>query len=71
MTPFDSSPILRSDASHDVIIDVCRPYLGRMVSSGPVANYDTSSAVHWMTTGTAPNGSKQKPGAANPHRTEG
>src|SRR5580658_9214882 len=32
-------------------------YLGRMVSSGPVANYDTSSAVHWMTTGTAPNGS--------------
>ena len=31
-------------------------YLGRMVSSGPVANYDTSSAVHWMTTGTAPNG---------------
>ena len=29
-------------------------YLGRMVSSGPVADYDTSSAVHWMTTGTAP-----------------
>ena len=29
-------------------------YLGRMVSSGPVANYDTSSTVHWMTTGTAP-----------------
>ncbi len=29
-------------------------YLGRMVSSGPIANYDTSSAVHWMTTGTAP-----------------
>src|SRR5215469_17473473 len=26
-------------------------YLGRMVSSGPLANYDTSSAVHWMTTG--------------------
>ena len=31
-------------------------YLGRMVSSGPVANYDVSSAVHWMTTGTAPDG---------------
>jgi ABC-type sugar transport system ATPase subunit len=29
-------------------------YLGRMVSSGPIADYDTSSAVHWMTTGTAP-----------------
>jgi ABC-type sugar transport system ATPase subunit len=31
-------------------------FLGRMVSSGPVANYDTNSTVHWMTTGTAPNG---------------
>ena len=31
-------------------------YLGRMVSSGPVASYDTSSTVHWMTTGTAPSG---------------
>jgi len=31
-------------------------YLGRLVSSGPVAGYDTSSAVHWMTTGTAPGG---------------
>jgi D-xylose transport system ATP-binding protein len=30
-------------------------YLGRMVSSGPVSNYDTASTVHWMTTGTAPN----------------
>src|SRR6201994_3735648 len=30
-------------------------YLGRMVSEGPLANYDTNSAVHWMTTGTAPN----------------
>ena len=46
-------------------------YLGRLVSSGPVANYDTSSAVHWMTTGTAPNGSAQKPGAATPQSTEG
>ena len=40
-------------------------YLGRLVSSGPVANYDTSSTVHWMTTGTAPNGSAQQPGAAS------
>jgi len=38
-------------------------YLGRMASSGPVANYDTSSAVHWMTTGAAPNGSRPKPDA--------
>jgi D-xylose transport system ATP-binding protein len=29
-------------------------YLGRMVSSGPLSEYDTSSAVHWMTTGSAP-----------------
>ncbi|HEY1699478.1 MAG TPA: ATP-binding cassette domain-containing protein [Trebonia sp.] len=31
-------------------------YLGRMVTSGPLSDYDTSSAVHWMTTGAAPNG---------------
>ena len=41
-------------------------YLGRMVSSGPVANYDTNSTVHWMTTGTAPNGR-----VATPQTTEG
>jgi D-xylose transport system permease protein len=29
-------------------------YLGRMVTSGPLSDYDTSSAVHWMTTGAAP-----------------
>jgi len=29
-------------------------YLGRMAMVGPAADYDTSSAVHWMTTGTAP-----------------
>jgi D-xylose transport system ATP-binding protein len=29
-------------------------YLGRLVSSGPLADYDTNSAVHWMTTGVAP-----------------
>jgi ABC-type sugar transport system ATPase subunit len=31
-------------------------YLGHMVSDGPVSGYDTGSTVHWMTTGTAPNG---------------
>jgi D-xylose transport system ATP-binding protein len=31
-------------------------YLGRMATAGPVANYDTASAVHWMTTGTGPSG---------------
>jgi D-xylose transport system ATP-binding protein len=31
-------------------------YLGRMVTIGPLSDYDTGSAVHWMTTGTAPNG---------------
>jgi ABC-type sugar transport system ATPase subunit len=41
-------------------------YLGRLVSSGPVANYDTSSTVHWMTTGTAPNGH-----VTTPQTTEG
>jgi ABC-type sugar transport system ATPase subunit len=46
-------------------------YLGHMVSSGPVANYDTSSTVHWMTTGAAPNGPGPKPGAATPQSTEG
>jgi ABC-type sugar transport system ATPase subunit len=29
-------------------------YLGRLVSTGAAADYDTSAAVHWMTTGTAP-----------------
>ena len=46
-------------------------YLGRLVSSGPVANYDTSSTVHWMTTGAAPNGPGPKPDAATPQSTEG
>ena len=45
-------------------------YLGRLVSSGPVANYDTNSAVHWMTTGAAPNGSARKH-PATPPSTEG
>jgi len=31
-------------------------YLGRMVTVGPASSFDTNSAVHWMTTGTAPNG---------------
>jgi ABC-type sugar transport system ATPase subunit len=29
-------------------------YLGRLVSSGPLSNYTTDSAVHWMTTGAGP-----------------
>jgi ABC-type sugar transport system ATPase subunit len=45
-------------------------YLGRMVSSGPVANYDTSSTVHWMTTGTAP-GAVPNSQASSPQSTEG
>jgi D-xylose transport system ATP-binding protein len=45
-------------------------YLGRMVSTGPVANYDTSSAVHWMTTGAAPNGSAKKQRPATSQSTE-
>ncbi|HUN31310.1 MAG TPA: ATP-binding cassette domain-containing protein [Trebonia sp.] len=44
-------------------------FLGRMVSSGPIADYDTSSAVHWMTTGAAPggNGANGKTGLATGH----
>jgi D-xylose transport system ATP-binding protein len=44
-------------------------FLGRMVSSGPIANYDTSSAVHWMTTGSAPggNGANGKTGLVAGH----
>jgi D-xylose transport system ATP-binding protein len=41
-------------------------YLGRLVTVGPVTDFDTSSAVHWMTTGTGPNGR-----AATPESTEG
>jgi ABC-type sugar transport system ATPase subunit len=41
-------------------------YLGRLVSSGPLSNYTTDSAVHWMTTGTGP----AAKGAAAPE-TEG
>jgi D-xylose transport system ATP-binding protein len=31
-------------------------YLGRLVTVGPAADFDTASTVHWMTTGTSPNG---------------
>ena len=41
-------------------------FLGRMVTSGPLSDYDTNSAVHWMTTGTAPSNH-----AAPPTTTEG
>ena len=36
-------------------------YLGRLVTVGPAADFDTSSAVHWMTTGTGPNGHATAP----------
>jgi D-xylose transport system ATP-binding protein len=29
-------------------------YLGRLVSTGSIAEYDAAAAVHWMTTGTRP-----------------
>jgi ABC-type sugar transport system ATPase subunit len=29
-------------------------YLGRLVSTGSIAEYDTAGAVHWITTGTGP-----------------
>ena len=45
-------------------------YLGRMVSEGPLSNYDTSSAVHWMTTGSAPNGWSPSSTAATSQSTE-
>ncbi|HEX4834090.1 MAG TPA: ATP-binding cassette domain-containing protein [Trebonia sp.] len=50
-------------------------YLGRLVSSGPISNYDTSSAVHWMTTGVAPgaaeHGRAVDTGTPEPARPEG
>jgi ABC-type sugar transport system ATPase subunit len=43
-------------------------FLGQLVSSGPISDYDTSSAVHWMTTGTAPaNGANGATGPATGH----
>jgi len=43
-------------------------FLGRMVTSGPIGDFDTSSAVHWMTTGTAPgNGANGTTGLASGH----
>jgi ABC-type sugar transport system ATPase subunit len=43
-------------------------YLGRLVTSGPLSDYDTASAVHWMTTGTAP---KNHGGATTTNSGEG
>jgi ABC-type sugar transport system ATPase subunit len=40
-------------------------YLGRLVSTGPIADYDTSSAVHWMTTGTGPGSNGDSRAARN------
>jgi D-xylose transport system ATP-binding protein len=44
-------------------------YLGRLVSAGPVSDYDTNSAVHWMTTGTAPGTRADVPQNAVPQNT--
>ena len=45
-------------------------YLGRLVSTGPASDYDTSSAVHWMTTGTGPAGANGKGPAAGTNSGE-
>jgi ABC-type sugar transport system ATPase subunit len=44
-------------------------YLGRLVTTGPAANYDTSTIVHWMTTGTGPGAAPAGPRGR--HRTRG
>jgi ABC-type sugar transport system ATPase subunit len=31
-------------------------YLGRLVTVGPASDFDTATAVHWMTAGTGPDG---------------
>ena len=44
-------------------------YLGRLVTVGPAANYDTSTVVHWMTTGTGPGAAPAGPPGR--HRARG
>ncbi len=44
-------------------------YLGRLVTAGPAANYDTSTVVHWMTTGTGPGAAPAGPHGR--HRARG
>jgi ABC-type sugar transport system ATPase subunit len=44
-------------------------YLGRLVTAGPAANYDTSTVVHWMTTGTGPGAAPAGP--PDRHRARG
>jgi ABC-type sugar transport system ATPase subunit len=48
-------------------------YLGRLVTAGPASDYDTASAVHWMTTGTAPgrNGAGQQPASGHEGLNDG
>jgi ABC-type sugar transport system ATPase subunit len=31
-------------------------YLGRLATVGPAPDFDTATAVHWMTAGTSPDG---------------
>jgi D-xylose transport system ATP-binding protein len=46
-------------------------YLGRLVTSGPLSDYDTDSAVHWITTGTGPAAKNGNGGGATAQKTEG
>ncbi len=43
-------------------------YLGRLVSSGPLSDFTTDSAVHWMTTGTGPAAKNGATPSATPNR---
>ena len=43
-------------------------YLGRLVSSGPLSDYTTDSAVHWMTTGNGPAANNGATPSATPNR---
>jgi ABC-type sugar transport system ATPase subunit len=36
-------------------------YLGHLVTVGPASNFDTATAVRWMTTGTGPSGQTREP----------
>jgi ABC-type sugar transport system ATPase subunit len=44
-------------------------HLGRLATAGPAANYDTSTVVHWMTTGTGPGAAPA--GLPGRHRARG
>jgi D-xylose transport system ATP-binding protein len=50
----------------DVANRVAVLYLGRLVTTGPISDFTTDSAVHWITTGTGPAAKD-----ASPQMTEG